>query len=238
MRAENSELQGLLNAWFAGWSSLRSYPTAVVHGAPAAMRNDRKNGWEYFLAEPSAEQFSAVAKAANEEDNRALCVLAQDTHHVVRLAHRSRLGMISTSERFMSVLIEAQDLQGPFFNDPSILLEIRHMGGRRVASDSTARLVASVFVDGAVAASGRVAVHGEFAVFDQIETAVEFRRQGYGRAVLQALSAKVQEFQVTTGLVVASTDGERLYSKLGWRVEAPVTILAPLAALKKLAERL
>lgn len=77
--------------------------------------------------------------------------------------------------------------------------------------------------DGSVAASGKAALTGEAAVFDQIETTPQHRRRGLGRSVMAALSAAAQYAGATTGVLVATEDGRALYTALGWTLESPMT---------------
>jgi ribosomal protein S18 acetylase RimI-like enzyme len=77
--------------------------------------------------------------------------------------------------------------------------------------------------DGSVAASGKAALTGESAVFDQIETSPQHRRRGLGRSVMTALSSAAQYAGATTGVLVATEDGRALYTALGWTLSAPMT---------------
>ncbi|WP_410785038.1 GNAT family N-acetyltransferase [Kribbella sp. C-35] len=77
--------------------------------------------------------------------------------------------------------------------------------------------------DGSVAASGKAALTGEAAVFDQIETSPQHRRRGLGRSVMAALSAAAQYAGATTGVLVATEDGRALYTALGWTLESQMT---------------
>lgn len=77
--------------------------------------------------------------------------------------------------------------------------------------------------DGSVAASGKAALTGEAAVFDQIETSPQHRRRGLGRSVMAALSTAAQYAGASTGVLVATEDGRALYTALGWTLESPMT---------------
>src|SRR5699024_11471637 len=64
---------------------------------------------------------------------------------------------------------------------------------------------------------GRVAVvDGTYAVFDQIWTAPDFRRQGLGSLTMRYLSSLALEHDVETGLLIAGLEGQALYTYLGW----------------------
>lgn len=233
MNSSSPGLDELLAAWFAGWSAIRSYPSSFESGHPAALRLDRSGDWEYFLCDPSAETFASVAPLVTTSPDRALSVLGQDIHRYVKLAHRHGMGLLSNSEQMMSVNMETQDNQDPFLSDPELELKVTRLGGRRAASACQARLAAAIVHGDTVLASGKLGIYGDYAVFDQIETHPEHRRRGYGRLLMQSLSARAKEFPVSTGLLLASTDGQRLYYKMGWRSVAAVSVLVPKARLQR-----
>jgi GNAT superfamily N-acetyltransferase len=69
---------------------------------------------------------------------------------------------------------------------------------------------------GELAASGFAAETADAFVYDRIETDPRHRRRGLGRAVMAALASRSPSSPALQ-LLVATTDGERLYSSLGWR---------------------
>ncbi|MFC9889011.1 GNAT family N-acetyltransferase [Streptomyces pilosus] len=77
---------------------------------------------------------------------------------------------------------------------------------------------------GEVAARGTVAVVGADATADRVETDPEHRRRGLGRAVMGALAEAALAQGARTGLLLASEEGQRLYSSLGWHHRADVLI--------------
>jgi GNAT superfamily N-acetyltransferase len=66
---------------------------------------------------------------------------------------------------------------------------------------------------------GSAAVHNGFFVFDRIETHPSHRRKGLARAVMHALDG----FNVSEArpVLVATTEGRRLYDQLGWTAISP-----------------
>lgn len=78
-----------------------------------------------------------------------------------------------------------------------------------------------IHASGALAASGRIAVHAGSAVFDQIITEEGHRRLGLGSVVMQHLDAVAEKAGVTERLLVATEAGRALYERLGWTVLAP-----------------
>ena len=85
------------------------------------------------------------------------------------------------------------------------------------------RLQAVVRDGETTASSGWVAVVGEHAIFDRIETAEAYRRRGHGSEVMRALEAWALEKGARTGLLAASPEGQALYGRLGWDVAARMT---------------
>jgi GNAT superfamily N-acetyltransferase len=76
---------------------------------------------------------------------------------------------------------------------------------------------------GRIAASGRLITRGRYAIVDDVETAPEHRRRGFGTMVVARLMSIGREAGAVTGLLVATAAGHRLYTALGWRVHAPYT---------------
>lgn len=76
---------------------------------------------------------------------------------------------------------------------------------------------------GELAARGKAALSGEYAVIDQVITEPEHRRRGLGTIAMQALAQAAIASGATTGVLVATADGRALYSRLGWRLESLVT---------------
>ncbi|WP_431964231.1 GNAT family N-acetyltransferase [Actinacidiphila sp. bgisy160] len=75
-----------------------------------------------------------------------------------------------------------------------------------------------------MAARGTIAVVGADAIADRIETDAAHRRRGLGRAAMSALAEAAVSQGARTGLLIASQEGQLLYSCLGWHHEADVLI--------------
>lgn len=82
---------------------------------------------------------------------------------------------------------------------------------------TAARIVTAA---GELAASGHAAESGGFFIYDQIDTAAGHRRRGLGARLMQALRATRQS-DASTQVLVATADGQALYSSLGWRTRSP-----------------
>ncbi|MET9266914.1 GNAT family N-acetyltransferase [Amycolatopsis sp. NPDC004079] len=75
-----------------------------------------------------------------------------------------------------------------------------------------------------VAARGTMAVVGTDAIADRIATEPEHRRRGLGSVVMSALAESAMMCGATTGILVATADGQQLYSALGWTTRATILI--------------
>jgi GNAT superfamily N-acetyltransferase len=69
-------------------------------------------------------------------------------------------------------------------------------------------------------------VVGDTAVFDKIVTEPAFQRRGLGSFIMKALAAQAFEHDVENGLLLASRDGQKLYSHLGWSNVCRVLMLS------------
>lgn len=102
--------------------------------------------------------------------------------------------------------------------------EVRAPDGYALTTETTAgvtfvRVLAS---DGAVAARGQIAVTGESAVVDQVETDPAHQRRGLGSLVMRTLANDAVAQGASTGVLGASAEGRALYEALGWKVHAPL----------------
>lgn len=77
-----------------------------------------------------------------------------------------------------------------------------------------------------LAASGQVFVVKGTAVFDKIVTEPAFQRRGLGSFIMKALAAQAYAHDVEDGLLLASLDGQKLYSHLGWTSVCHVLMLS------------
>ena len=74
--------------------------------------------------------------------------------------------------------------------------------------------------EGEVAARGMVAIVDNDAVMHDIHTDPAHRRRGLGSVVMGALSRRAVDHGARAGLLMATTEGVHLYTKLGWLPEA------------------
>jgi len=94
--------------------------------------------------------------------------------------------------------------------------------GYRIECDQTGP-IAHVRInapDTSLAASGYAAETADVFVYDRIETSPDHRRKGLGAAVMFALGG-ARRSQTAPELLVATEDGRKLYTTLGWTVLSP-----------------
>jgi GNAT superfamily N-acetyltransferase len=146
-----------------------------------------------------------------------LSVLTNDLARYTYLAEQHRLNVTSASQAMMIVDMETQDSEDPWLSDDDLLLETSEVDGVHHAV---------VRSGDALAASGRVFVVDGTAVFDKIVTEPNFQRRGLGSFIMKALAAQAFEHDVENGLLLASLDGQKLYSHLGWSTVCRVLMLS------------
>jgi GNAT superfamily N-acetyltransferase len=189
--------QELAQAWVQGWATSRG-ATAHREGdewqvaVRAASRDD-----EYVLIEPSPAQIDRTRRRVTGP-RVWLTILGAHDGGVAGLEAESRV------ETLMDAPLHAGALP------PDVTIEV---------IDDVAH--ATIMLDGVVTARGQVALAGEVAVLDRIETHPEHRREGRGRLIVQALQAWAHQRGARHGVLLASPDGRALYSALGWHDTMP-----------------
>jgi len=211
------DITGLLEVWVAGWAGCRGYRTSSEGRFPAALRADTSGEWEVFASEPTDDEFAALAGRTAEAPARVLTILTNDPSRYAAMAGRQGLNVTSDSQAMMIVDMETQDAEDPWLSDDDLSLSTYEQDGVYYAEVRSG--------DG-VAASGRAFVVGDTAVFDKIITQPAFQRRGLGSLIMRALAAQASGRGIRTGLLLASVDGQKLYSHLGWSVVARVLMLS------------
>ena len=211
------DIAHLLEVWVAGWAGCRGYESRQEGRFPAALRADKTGDWEYFAHDPSDEEFANLAAKTAEAETRILTVLTNDVQRYKYLAEQHGLNVTSASQTMMIVDMETQDAEDPWLPDDDL---------RWVPSRIDGVHHAVVYAGDEVAASGRMFVVGHTAIFDKIVTEPGFQRRGLGSFIMRALAAQAFEHDVETGLLLASLDGQKLYSHLGWTTVSHVLMLS------------
>lgn len=157
---------------------------------------------EYVCATPSLPELHRLVAATTGPDVWLTLVGTLDAQSLDAVA---ALDPVTSDERMMTASI----LPAP------VPAQVRIEERGRVAH-------ARIEVGGELAARGQAAVRARDVVFDRIETTPKFRRRGLGRLVMTGLSAWAADSNATTGLLMASVSGHKLYDSLGWSELAPI----------------
>ncbi|MFJ3788522.1 GNAT family N-acetyltransferase [Kitasatospora sp. NPDC090091] len=210
----------LIRRWLDGWTVARSLPEAEPIGSTGdGLRSECDQPGrevEVFALRADEEPESLTRLAATVAAARRTTWLTVPTLRpgtVEAAVGAAGLELLHRSEWLMTT-----DLTTHPQHAPAAPYE------REVRAEGPVTVVSLHDPSGAVAARGTVAVVGADAVADRIETDPAHRRRGLGRAVMSALAEAAVSQGARTGLLIASEEGQHLYSSLGWQHEADVLI--------------
>jgi GNAT superfamily N-acetyltransferase len=201
------ELDEVVARWVEGWAAARRMPPPVRRGAA------------YELEPQSLERRLELVLV--EPDEHAL----EGTAALVRGTRDVWLTTFTGGEPSWAVPAGLSALR----NDEALMVTGLRTAGTRdprvdvVPDGDRARAV--VVIDGLEVATGTVAVVGTDAVVDRVETSPPYRRQGLGRAVMDALATWAVGRGAARGVLAASRPGQALYATLGWKVVGRMTTL-------------
>lgn len=202
-------LQEIVAAWVEGWTRSRgtAAPTAAYGGLRVEVGLPDQKA-RYVFAGPSP----GMAQASREIDEPhvfiKVCAPPQAVEPLLASGWRLEpVGFLMTTDDLTRAVPRAAD---------GYRYEIEPLASGYVVT-------AHAEWNGEVAASGRAFLAGAVAVFDQIVTDPDHRRRGLGRAVMHELALAAAQAGATRGALVATPDGQALYSTLGWRLISPLT---------------
>ncbi|MEU1850955.1 GNAT family N-acetyltransferase [Streptomyces sp. NPDC019990] len=210
----------LIRRWLNGWTVARSLPESEPVGSPEdglrSKCDQPGRDVEVFALRADEEpesltRLAAAVAAARQTTWLTVPTLRPATVEVVVGA--AGLELLHRSEWIMTI-----DLTEHPQHAPAAPYE------REVRTEGPVTVVSLHDSSGEVAARGTIAVVGTDAIADRIETDAAHRRRGLGRATMSALAEAAVAQGARTGLLIASEEGQRLYSSLGWRREADVLI--------------
>ncbi|MFD3513840.1 GNAT family N-acetyltransferase [Streptomyces sp. NPDC058657] len=210
----------LIRRWLNGWTVARSLPTAEpVESVGDGLRsNCDQPGREVevfaLCADQEPESLARLAATvATARQTTWLTVPTLRPGAVEAIVGAAGLELLRRSEWFMTT-----DLTEHPRHAPTAPYE------REVRTEGPVTVVSLHDSSGETAARGTIAVIGNDAIADRVETDAAHRRRGLGRAMMSALAEAAVAQGARTGLLIASEEGQRLYSSLGWRHEADVLI--------------
>ncbi|GHJ47175.1 hypothetical protein Cs7R123_45170 [Catellatospora sp. TT07R-123] len=211
------ELSDLTTRWVHGWVAARSLP------AP----EDLGDGWRVLCHQPGrdieifarhadhdpASVARLAARVADTAQTTWLTVPTTRPEQTASLLQDHGLTLLKRNEQLMTADLRAQahhDVPAPY----RLHLEPSASGLYVEVRDPAAE----------VAARGAVGLTRDGAVIDRILTWPDHRRRGLANAVMSALADGALRQGIGSGLLIASEDGQRLYTALGWTAAAHVLI--------------
>jgi GNAT superfamily N-acetyltransferase len=219
----------LVRRWQRGWALSRATPDAeplmdgtAVDGLLVRCGLPSRDAEVFALRADEAPESVArlAAVVAAEPSNTWLTVPTHRPKEVVDAVEEAGLAVLLHSEWLMTTDLATHPRRAPA---APYRCEVRAVG--------PVVTVALHHVSGEQAAVGTIAVVGADAVADRIETVEAHRRRGLGSVLMSALAEAALARGARTGLLIASADGQRLYSSLGWQHRADVVIAhAPTAS--------
>lgn len=210
----------LIRRWLNGWTAARSLPEAEpVDSAGDGLRShcdQPGRAVEVFALRAdedpdSLARLAAAVAAARQTTWLTVPTLRPST--VEAVVGAAGLELLRRSEWLMST-----DLTRHPRHAPAAPYE------REVRTEGPVTVVSLHGSSGEQAARGCIAVVGTDAIADRIETDAAHRRRGLGSALMSALADAAVARGARTGLLIASEEGQHLYSSLGWQREADVLI--------------
>ncbi len=205
------------------WAAIRAYVVEILPtGLPAVLRTDMPAGtWEYVGFEPTAAEFDAAAAIALQDKQRFLTVIADDMTEYRAMATAHGFDILA-QEALMVADLAGLPAPAPPSDKTAAAAAASFVQDVETAQTGMAtrcrlRVTTPEEEGGKLAAGGQVGVHGDMAVFDRIKTEEDMRRKGLGTLVMQRLGAEAQAHGATTGWLIGSPDGQKLYHQLGWK---------------------
>jgi GNAT superfamily N-acetyltransferase len=195
--------------WQRGWAVARSLPAASdVDGVLRVRSMQTGRDVDYFAASGDAVRIAGLV--SGEDAVTWLTMPATDPAAL----EAAGLVLLKRAEKLMTIELRAQ-------------AHVEAPDGYRLRTMVEPGPVITVEVrdeSGAPAASGVVGLAGHDAVPDKIVTMPSHRRRGLAGAVMSALVRAAIDQGASTGLLVASVEGQQLYRALGWRPVSDVVI--------------
>lgn len=208
-------MTGLFARWQRGWGVARDLPLADDVGGVLRVRSmQHGRDVEYFAADADdAERLSGLV--LREDSVTWLTVPAADPSRTAAALEAAGLILLKRADQLMTIDLQAQPLTTP--PEPYRLHTRVSPGADGVAITTVVR-----HESGEVAARGTMGLIGADAVADRIETMRAHRRRGLGGAVMSELARSAMDRGASTGILVASQEGQPLYATLGWQ---PVSVI-------------
>lgn len=204
-------MDDLLRRWVDGWRRCRGLEPAIEYDDAFAvvLRLSGRDRELFARADDLVDQLVAQAS-----ENVWLTVTTQHGDEIAR--RLSAAGLQTFAEQKVLMSIDLADHSHP---EPPASYELA------TETDGSLEYV-RLLHEGEVAARGMAAIVDNDAVMHDIHTDPAHRRRGLGSVVMGALTRRAIERGARTGLLMATTEGVRLYTTLGWLPEATMVTAA------------
>ena len=219
----------LVDIWFAAWSRSRGYRVSQEAGRRAALRTPRPahmipggSGratvdvpatWEHVVVNPSRAELEDLREAVRDQEQILLTVFGDAGEDPKAMGLKAQ----AEPERFMTMDMdpELQDVEPPLLPEGYEARVDQPMEGSRRLRILAVGASTAPEGEEELAALGWVTEEDGTAVYDRIWTSPNHRRRGLGSLVMRYLTSEVMsDGEISRGLLVASPDGQKLYSHL------------------------
>ncbi|MGW7538395.1 GNAT family N-acetyltransferase [Amycolatopsis sp. NPDC054798] len=208
-------LSDLIRRWQAGWGISRGFRPA----------EQARGGLHVLLGQPDRHR-EVVALSAEPDDLRGLAA------EVAAASRPTWLTVPTNRPESVETIVREAGLKLRDEREALMTIPLQRHPPRQTPAPYQCTTATSGTVletvlrhpDSGVAARGTMAVVGTDAIADRIETVPEHRRRGLGSVVMSSLAENAVAHGATTGILVATPDGQQLYSALGWTTRATVLI--------------
>jgi GNAT superfamily N-acetyltransferase len=191
--------------WVRGWAHVRDLKVETVAGWPLVHVDSPSRDTEIVCVDPGPSAFAELAGHVAGDPRAMLTVLADDLGPY--RATPPGLRVDRDDETFMTTPLTPTETTLPGGYSPRWLVD-------------GSRATYCLDAEGRLAAEGSVGVLGSDAVFDVVETSPDHRRRGLGRHVMATLTSWAVSEGASTGLLVASAEGNALYRSIGWETRS------------------
>ena len=220
MNRQVRDREELVRRWQAGWSVSRGWTTVEDDndGILIVRAGEESRPTEYVVldADDKPERVERAAQLASADGGgrgAGWITLATDDKEA-RIEQLEDLGLEVQQDQDWLMTIQLSE-------QPALKLQDRYALHTELEDDL---IITRATMHGGVVSSGRMAVVGEDAVADRIETDPAHRRRGLGSAVMASLVEAAAAKGAKRGILIASIDGLRLYRSLGWKVISDIVI--------------
>ena len=208
-------LPALVRRWQIGWGLSRGLPTATDDGEALRVELGLPNRYREIIAltaDTDPQSVYSLASEAARDPQRVWLTVPTCFPQTVEVALKTEgLRLFDGHERMMT----ARLTDNPTRDVP---------GGYTISTEREGALIRAVVRHrvGVVAARGIMALTGTDAIAHNIHTVPSYRRMGLASALMSALCRVAIAAGAVTGILIASPQGEQLYTALGWSPVAAV----------------